>query len=382
MIYFDQCSTSYPKAPGVAEQVYEAIKTGCFNINRGGYAGALSTGETVFDTRERLSRLFGAPKSRNVILTGGITQSLNMILKGLLKPGDHVVTTQMEHNGVLRPLTQLKATGVEVDIAACTSEGELIMEDFLSKLRPDTKLVVTTHASNVCGAVLPIREIGAICRQRGILYVVDSAQTAGVLPIHMQNDYIDVLAFAGHKSLLATQGIGGFVITDEAARHMMPLLSGGTGSFSSSLEVPEHLPDRFEAGTLNLPGIVALRAALTYIEETGPQNIHAAAHGLFSRFISEAKGIPGLRLVGPSHLENRCPVAALDFTELDNGEVAYRLDETYGIMTRSGLHCAPLAHQALGTFPKGVVRCSFGHTNTQEEVDVLLSALREITRSA
>ena len=268
------------------------------------------------------------------------------------------------------------------DIAACTSEGELIMEDFLSKLRPDTKLVVTTHASNVCGAVLPIREIGAICRQRGILYVVDSAQTAGVLPIHMQNDYIDVLAFAGHKSLLATQGIGGFVITDEAARHMTPLLSGGTGSFSSSLEVPEHLPDRFEAGTLNLPGIVALRAALTYIEETGPQNIYAAAHGLFSRFISEAKGIPGLRLVGPSHLENRCPVAALDFTELDNGEVAYRLDETYGIMTRSGLHCAPLAHQALGTFPKGVVRCSFGHTNTQEEVDVLLSALREITRSA
>lgn len=378
LIYMDHGSTSHPKAPGVSQQVKEALDNGCFNINRGGYAGAWAMAEKVFDTREQLARLFGFGKSKNVIFTGSVTQSLNMVLKGLLGSGDHAVTTQMDHNAVLRPLHQLREEGVALDIAPCGPDGALLPEDLAARLRPNTKLVVMTHASNVCGALLPIREIGAICRERGIFFAVDAAQTAGVFPIDMDRDQIDILAFTGHKGLLGPQGIGGFLLREEAAAEMKPLLAGGTGSFSHLVEVPPLLPDKFEAGTLNLPGIMGLNAALAHLEQTGIEAVGAGVRQLMERFLAGLEGIPRARLVGPKGAAGRCPVIALDFVGLDNGEVAGRLEAEFGIMTRSGLHCAPLAHRALGTFPRGVVRFSLGQGNTVAEVDRALEGIREI----
>jgi cysteine desulfurase family protein len=332
----------------------------------------------VFDAREKVAALFGCPSSRQVVFTGGATQSINMALKGLLRTGDHVVITQMEHNAVVRPLAQLQAQGVHVDVARCGQDGRLDLSDMRSKITHGTKLVAMSHGSNVCGAVLPIREVGAICREMGALFLVDSAQTAGALPISMQKDHIDILAFAGHKGLLATQGIGGLVLPQAIADRMVPLIAGGTGSHSHSADMPAELPDRLEAGTLNLPGIVALSVALGYIAETGIDKIYAREMGLLARLTEGVKAIQGVRLVGPDSLAEKCAIAALDFSGQDNAAVASWLDEKYGIMTRCGLHCAPTAHQALGTFPRGVVRCSLGPTNTEAEVDELLDALRHM----
>ena len=380
MIYFDNGSTSYPKAPGVPRAVMEILENGCFNINRGGYAGAYEMSALVYDTREKIAALFGCPSGRQVVFTGGITQSLNMALKGLLNAGDHIVTTQMEHNAVIRPLAQLRAQGVLVDAARCGRDGRLDLADMEAKITGHTKLVVMTHASNVSGTILPIREVGAICRERGALLVVDSAQTAGVLPISMREDNIDLLAFSGHKGLLATQGIGGLILSQRIADMMTPLLAGGTGSHSDMEEMPAELPDRLEAGTLNLPGIAALSSSLDYISEVGIGVIYMREMELLARLTVGIAAIPGVRIAGPEQPENKCAIAALDFPALDNAAVAARLDEDYGIMTRCGLHCAPVAHRALGTYPQGVVRCSLGHKNTEAEVDALLDALNEIIR--
>jgi len=378
MIYFDNGSTSYPKAPGVAQAVMEILENGCFNINRGGYAGAYEMSALVYDTREKIAALFDCPSGRRVVFTGGITQSLNMALKGLLRAGDHVVTTQMEHNAVIRPLAQLRASGVLVDTARCGRDGRLDLADMESKITRQTKLVVMTHASNVSGTILPIREVGAICRERGALLLVDSAQTAGVLPISMREDNIDLLAFSGHKGLLAAQGIGGLVLSQQIADLMTPLLAGGTGSHSDMAEMPAELPDRLEAGTLNLPGIAALSASLDYISEVGVGAIYAREMELLSLLTDGLASIPGVRVAGPERLEDKCAIAALDFSKIDNAAVSARLDEEFGIMTRCGLHCAPGAHRALGTYPQGVVRCSLGHKNTEAEVESFLNALREI----
>ena len=378
MIYFDNASTSHPKAPGVPGAVRDILERGSFNINRGSYSGAYEISALVFEAREKIAALFDCPAARRVVFTGGLTQSLNMALKGLLRPGDQAVTTQMEHNAVIRPLAQLEAQGVRVDFARSGPDGRLDLADLESKITGRTRLVVMSQASNVCGVIMPVREVGAICRGRGALLVVDSAQSAGVLPVSMSRDNIDVLAFSGHKGLLAPQGVGGLVLSQEIADEMVPLLAGGTGSHSHRAEMPAELPDRLEAGTLNLPGIAALSVALDYIAETGIGNIYAREMALLGRLTDGLKAIPGVRVVGPEN-RDKCAVAALDFPALDNALVAARLDEEYGIMTRCGLHCAPSAHKTLGTFPRGLVRSSLGHKNTEAEVDELLRALRQIT---
>ncbi|MCL1809737.1 MAG: aminotransferase class V-fold PLP-dependent enzyme [Clostridiales bacterium] len=380
MIYFDNGSTSHPKAPGVPQAVKDILEQGCFNVNRGSYAGAYEMSSLVFDTREKIAALFGCADSRQVVFTSGITQSLNMALKGLLKPGDRVVTTQMEHNAVIRPLEQLKAQGVQVDVARCGMDGSLDLASMESKITEQTKLVVMPHASNVCGTILPIRKVGEICRKHGALLLVDSAQTAGVLPISMQRDNIDILAFAGHKGLLSIQGLGGLVLSQQIANGMVPLVTGGTGSHSHIADMPAELPDRLEAGTLNLPGIAALSVALNYIMDTGIGAIFAQEMKLLESLTDGLSGIPGVRLIGPVNQAEKCAIAALDFPAMDNAAVAARLDEEYGIMTRCGLHCAPGAHKALGTFPRGLVRCSLGHLNTEAEVDEFLYALSRITK--
>ena len=380
MIYFDNCSTSHPKAPGVPQAVKEILERGCFNINRGEYSVAYEMASLVFDTREKAASLFDCSDSRQVVFTGSLTQSLNMALKGLLRTGDHVVTTQMEHNAVVRPLAELQGRGVHVDFARCGLDGMLDLSDMEAKITPKTKLVVMTHASNVCGAILPIGEVGDMCRKRGAILLVDSAQTAGVLPISMQQDNVDILAFAGHKGLLAAQGLGGLVLSQKIADAMIPFIAGGTGSHSHIADMPAELPDRLEAGTLNLPGIAALSVALDYIAEIGIDTIYEREMKLLARLTHGLNSIPAVRIIGPKDLKDKCAVAALDFHAMDNAAVAARLDSDYGIMTRCGLHCAPAAHKTLGTFPNGVVRCSPGHMNTEAEVDELLFALSEITK--
>jgi cysteine desulfurase family protein len=379
MIYFDNASTSHPKAPGVPDAVKEILERGCFNISRGSYAGAYEMSALVFDTREKLAALFDCPESRQVVFTGGVTLSLNMVLKGLLRPGDRVVTTQMEHNAVIRPLAQLQGQGVNVEFARCGCDGRLDLEDMEAKITAGTKLVVMSHASNVCGTILPISEVGGICRKQGTLLLVDAAQTAGVLPISMRKDNIDILAFPGHKGLLSPQGLGGLILSRKIADQMVPLVAGGTGSYTHIAEMPAALPDKLEAGTLNLPGIAALSTALDYISEVGIETIYTREMNLFKRLTDGLDSIPGVNVAGPKELKDKCAIAALDFREADNAAVAARLDEEYGIMVRCGLHCAPSAHKTLGTFPRGVLRCSIGHLNTEAEIDTLLDVLGTLT---
>ena len=382
MIYFDNCATSHPKAPGVSQAVMEMLESGCFNINRGGYARAYDMSERIFDVRSKVASFFDCVDSRHVVFTSGVTMSLNIVLNGLLKPKDHVVTTQMEHNAVVRPLSFLQSKGVNVEVARCFDDGKLDISDMDSKITEKTKLVVMSHASNVCGTIMPIREVGALCKSRGVLLMVDVAQTAGVLPISMQRDNIDILAFPCHKGLLAMQGLGGLILSQGIADEITPMVFGGTGSYSHASDMPKELPDRFEAGTLNLPGIVALSVALDYISDIGVDTIFERKKLLLARLGLGLADFPSIRVVGSKLHSDRCGVSALDFPGLDNALVAARLDEEFGIMTRCGLHCAPEAHKALGTYPRGLVRVSPGYFNTESEIDALIEALGVITARA
>ena len=378
-IYFDNGSTSFPKAPNVASAMSEFLAKGGFNINRGNYAGAYAVESLVLETRNQLARLFHAPDSRCVIFTSGITCSLNYFIKGLLKPGDHVVVTGLEHNAVMRPLNQLVKDGVTYDVAPTDREGNVTPEGIETLLKPQTRAIIATHASNVCGTIVPIQEIGEICRRRHVLFAVDTAQSAGTLDINMEECGIDFLAFTGHKGLLGPQGTGGFLISDALDAQLAPFMAGGTGSQSDSLEMPENLPDKYESGTLNLPGIVGLHAALSYIEETGLTKIRHKKMELTRRFLDDIRGLPNIRVAGRQDISNRTAVVSLDFLTLDNAQAAFELEQQYGIMTRVGLHCAPLAHKSLGTFPQGTVRFSFGASNTPEEVDICVIGLRNLS---
>lgn len=381
-IYFDNGSTSFPKAPGVGRAMAELLEQGAFNINRGGYEGAYEVAERVLDTREMLAKLFHAESSRQVIFTPGITWSFNMLLQGLLRPGDHVVVSGMEHNGVMRPLEYLRQTaGIAYDVAKTSEEGEVMPEAVEEKIGPKTKLVLVLHASNVCGTVLPIEGIGEVCKRHGVFFAVDTAQSAGTLSIDMQKANIDFLAFAGHKGLKGPQGIGGFLITPQLDACVRPVILGGTGSHSDLLTQPSELPDKYESGTMNLPGIIGLHAALSYLEETGIEVIRRKKEVLTRQFLEGVTGIPGVRVIGKKTMEHRTAVVSLDFLEMDNAIAAFYLEQEYGIMTRVGLHCAPLAHQSLGTFPKGTVRFSFGEQNTEEEIAKGIEAVKKISEN-
>ena len=377
-IYFDNGSTSFPKAPNVAEEMCEFLQKGAFNINRGNYQGAYDLEEKVQETRERLLRLFHAPKNVNAIFTPGITYSLNYFLKGYLKPGDHVLISGMEHNAVVRPLVQLEQKGVEWEYVISDERGFTEEESFRRKIKENTKVIIVNHASNVCGTIAPIQKIGELCREKNMVFVVDTAQSAGTLDINMEENNIDFLAFTGHKSLLGPQGIGGFLITKELAQKVEPLIAGGTGSISDQLTMPEFLPDKFESGTMNLPGIIGLHAALGYIEETGITKIHEEKMRLTDYFLERVKEFSEIKIVGMTGREGRVAVVSLDFVGRDNAMIAFDLEDMYGIMTRVGLHCAPLAHQMLHTYPQGTVRFAFSPANTKEEIDACIKAFREL----
>jgi cysteine desulfurase family protein len=383
-IYFDNASTTFPKPRTVADAVYAYMTEGGFSINRGCYEGAYQVEEAVYETRQLLAALFNGGDCKNVVFTRCITESLNVLLKGFLRPGDHVLVSAMEHNAVMRPLVQLEKQGVSFSRIPCTQTGALCFEQMESLLTPATRAVVMTHASNVCGTVLPIREVGAFCRAHGLKLIVDAAQTAGVLPIDMDAMQIDALAFTGHKGLLGPQGIGGFILNEAMIPLIEPLLSGGTGSMSHTEEIPDFMPDRFEPGTPNLPGILGLRAGLLWLNETGLDAIHTHEAALTERFLSGLAPLEAAGLVRVFGLPNcnscngRTGVVSLQTLTRELSEAAYELDDRYGIMTRVGLHCAPNVHKTLGSYPTGTIRFSFGYWNTAEEVDVALCALREI----
>lgn len=380
-IYLDNGATTFPKPREVADAVYEYMTSVGANINRGGYQVAYDLEGTVYETREMLAELFGGGDCKNVVFTKNITESLNVILKGFLQPGDHVLCSSMEHNAVMRPLVQLEKKGIEFDRIPGNDKGELDLAAVEGMIKENTAAIVMTHASNLVGTVNPIKEVGQICRKHGLAFIVDTAQTAGVLPIDMKEMCIDALCFTGHKSLLGPQGIGGFIIRDHMVDLIDPLISGGTGSISHTEEIPDFMPDRFEPGTMNIPGIVGLHAALKWINDKGLDAIAAHELGLTQRFLDglkplEERGL--IKIIGLKGTEGRTGVVSIQTLSVDCADAAFRLDFEYGIMTRVGLHCAPNAHKTLGTFPTGTIRFSFGIFNTEEEVDTAVRAIEEI----
>ena len=381
-IYLDNASTTFPKPERVAKIVYEYMINSGANINRGCYDNAYAVEELVLETRELITELFHGPDCRNVIFTKNVTESLNILLKGFLKPGDHVLVSSMEHNAVMRPLVQLEKQGVRFTRIPCEKDGSLKLDCLETCLLSETRAVVMMHASNVCGTILPIKEVGAFCKAHGLAFIVDCAQTAGVVPISMKEMNIDVLCFAGHKGLYGPQGIGGFILEEKMGRRISPLLSGGTGSISHTEDIPEFKPHRFEPGTINLPGIFGLHAALRWLSETGMENIHNKEKKLTDLFLEKLKALDPkgekIRLTGKETARGRTAVVSVRTPDRDASEVAYLLDKSYGIMTRVGLHCAPSAHRTLGTYPAGTVRFSFGYFNTEEEVLFAVKALEEI----
>ena len=377
MIYFDNAATTLRKPDCVVQAVAEALCS-LGNSGRGVHGGALSAARTIYDTRAALAQLFGAESPERIAFTANSTQALNTAIKGVLNPGDHVITTALEHNSVLRPLYELEDRGVELTILAADSVGNVRYEDFEKEIRPHTKAIVTTHGSNLTGNLLDIGRIGAIARKYGLNYIVDASQTAGVFPIDVRRMGIDILCFTGHKGLLGPQGTGGLYVREGVA--VRPLLSGGSGVQTYLRAHPPQMPTALEAGTLNGHGIAGLGAALRYLQETGLDSIRETEQALMWEFYSQVREIPGITVYGDFRTKNRCPIVALNVRDYDSGEVSDALSEQYGIATRPGAHCAPLMHRALGTVEQGAVRFSFSHYNTKEEINIAVSALQELAQ--
>lgn len=380
-IYLDQASTSFPKAPGVAQAMMDYLTMNGVNVNRGCYSSAYSE-EVIYETRQLLAELFHFSKCKNVIFTPNVTTSLNFILKGFLKPGDHILVSAMEHNAVMRPVVQLASLGISFDRIPCRTDGSMILEKVEELIRPETKAIVTLHASNVCGTRMPLDALGEICQRHQLYFVVDSAQTAGIVPINMDKMHIDALAFTGHKGLRGPQGTGGFLVSQELAEQMEPLISGGTGSVSHTEEIPDFMPDRFESGTPNLPGIYGLHEALLYLKTHSLQAINEKELSLTGYFLEQLQALDDtgrhIRIIGKKDLTDRNAVVSIQTPEIDMSQVAWQLDNEYGVMTRVGLHCAPNAHKTLGTYPAGTIRFSFGPENTKNELDFAIQGLKKI----
>ena len=377
MIYLDSAATSFYRPPQVAQAVAEAINT-MGNAARGTGAPALSGARVIYETRELLARLFHAPGPEQVAFTANSTESLNVAIKGLTRPGDRVVTTVLEHNSVLRPLYEMEAAGASLVIIGCKGErrkGILDLEALRQAIVPGVKAVVCTHASNLTGNRVDIRQIGQWCRQAGAVFIVDASQTAGVFPVHMEEDCIDILCFTGHKGLLGPQGTGGICLGKDIS--LRPLLSGGSGILTFSKTHPAQMPTALEAGTLNGHGLAGLKAGVQYILEQGMERLRQREQQLARLFYEEVRRIPDVRLYGDFEDPDRAAIVSLNLGEEDSGAVSDYLSQEYGIYTRSGGHCAPLMHQALGTKRQGAVRFSFSHFNTEEDVEAAVRALRD-----
>lgn len=380
-IYLDHAATSFPKPAAVTERMVQYLTKVGSNVNRGVYGSAFEAEELLYSLRQAVTDLFGGTDCRYTAFTANVTTALNMIIKGLLRPGDHVLVSAMEHNAVMRPLHQLAVRGVRYDVIPSDRCGNMLLEEAEGMLLPETRAVICTHASNVCGTVQPIAALGQLCRRHDLLLIVDSAQTAGLFPLHMEEMNLAALAFTGHKTLLGPQGTGGFLLRPDLVGEMEPLIAGGTGSISHLEQMPDFMPDRFEAGTPNLPGLYGLYGALE--ARSGQSRSAALAHelDLTARFLEGLRAIPRIRLIGREDTVSRAPVVSVQIREGELAEAARLLDSRWGIQTRVGLHCAPLAHRTLGTYPQGTLRFSFGEGNTAEETNLCLEALEEICRT-
>ena len=378
MVYLDNAATSYPKAPGVASAMADYVEKVGATINRSSYASAQEAGLVTLSLRERLCRLFNHPDPTHAVLTPGATAGLNMVIKGLLRPGDHCLVSSMEHNAVMRPLVQLEREGVAFERIPCDAQGRLRLEALPGMIKLNTRLVVMAHGSNVCGTVQDAEAVGKICRERGVPFALDAAQTAGHIEVDFERFGLSALVVPGHKGLLGPQGIGALLLDADFARRLTPLVAGGTGSASDSEELPDWMPDRFESGTPNMPGVYGWEAALGWLENTGIETLENHEKTLSKRFLEGIYGLKNVKLYGATVPEGRTGVFSVGFLNCDNAEAAWRLEREFGILTRCGLHCAPSAHKKLGSFPEGSVRFSTGWANTEADIDAALSAIAAI----
>ena len=380
-IYLDAAATSRQKPPQVLKALVNYASEVGVSHGRGAYGKGIAANEMVYGTRAALAKLFGVTRSDRILFTKNVTEALNTVLKGYLKTGDHVVLSSLEHNAVIRPLNKLKADrGIDYTIVPANAHGRLNPYDFEKALKPNTKLVCLTHASNVTGNLTPVAEVGEICEKKGVAFLVDAAQTAGAVPLHMEALKIDFLAFTGHKGLMGPPGTGGLVVSPK--RNLDSFIEGGTRSNSDKEEQPSQWPDKFESGTQNYWGLAGLRAAVEFLLKTSVQKIRRHEEALTAQFLKEAQKIDGLKLYGlPGEgTTARVAVVSLNVEGRDPSEVGYELDERFGIMTRVGLHCAPLAHRTIGTYPTGTIRFSFGYYNTAKEIEKALAALKAIAK--
>jgi len=380
MIYLDNAATSLQKPEEVRLAVADAMLT-MGNPGRGIYGASLDAARMIYDTRSLISRLFHAKNPDQVAFTANSTESLNLAIEGIIRPGDHVITTMMEHNSVLRPLYRMEEKGTELTILPADKNGCIRLKDIETAVKNNTRAVICTHASNLTGNRNDLGTIGRICKKHGILFILDASQTAGVFDIDMEGMGIDVVCFTGHKGLLGPQGTGGICVRKGV--DIQPLIVGGSGTQSFLKTQPEQMPERLEAGTLNCHGIAGLHAALLYIDRTGMEFIRKREQLLMRRFYEGVKDIPEVSIYGDfsqKSLDKRAPVVALNIGDLDSGQVADELAVSYNIYARAGAHCAPLMHQALGTVKQGAVRFSMSHFNTEEEIDQAVKAVRELSR--
>ena len=380
MIYLDNAATSCPKPEIVYKEIERCMRSYCANPGRGGHVLSNTAGEAVMRAREIICDFFNCKNPLRICFTKNATEALNIGIKGCLMPEDHVITTCMEHNSVIRPLKTLERdVGIKVSVAKGNEYGEITVEDIKSLVQSNTKLIVCTLSSNVNGIIMPVKEIGKFARQAGILYLVDASQGAGSIKIDVHDMSIDMLAFPGHKGLLGPQGIGGLYLREGI--RLNPLFQGGTGSNSENMYQPDFMPDMLESGTLNTPGIVGMGCGIEFINSFGIDNIRIYKHLLIKRFFDGISGISSIKVYSRNGMEENSGILALNIGEMDSNEVSYILDRKYRIATRAGVHCAPLAHKTLGTLGRGIVRFSVSCFNTINEIDAAVDAVREIARS-
>ncbi len=378
MIYFDNAATTYPKPEAVYKAVDDCLRGFCANPGRSGHKLSLQSGRVILEARELLAELFKSNSPERIILTHNATEALNLALKGFLKKGSHVITTSMEHNSVLRPLKALEQAGVETTIVQCSKDGEIDIHDIEKEIRKETVLIAATHASNIVGTIIPIEEIGSLAKGYNLEFLVDASQTAGVCAIDVDKMNISMLAFTGHKSLMGPQGTGGLYI--RKGLELNPLKEGGTGSSSDSLYQPDILPDRFESGTHNTPGIAGLCAGISFINNKGLANIRKHEQELTRYFLDGLEQLKNIKVYGVKDIIKQVAVVSINIGDIGSSEISYILDQTFDIATRSGLHCAPIAHKTLGTHDQGTVRFSFGYFNTKEQIEAAVAAIDQITK--
>ena len=379
MIYLDNAATTYPKPECVYEAIMDCMKNYCANPGRAGHKLAMKAAREIYDTRENIAKLFNVDNPMNIVFTNNATDSLNLAIKGLVKSGDHIITTSMEHNSVIRPIKALEKNNVENTVVQCDKDGFLNIEDLRNAIKPNTKLIVTTHASNVCGTLIDIKSVGEVAKENNILYLVDASQTAGVYDIDTKKINVDMIAAPGHKCLLGPQGTGILYIREGLELNI--LKEGGTGSKSEDLFQPNLLPDKYESGTHNTPGIVGLNQGVKFIFEEGIDNIRKHEEDLCEYMLNRLEEVPNIVIYGPKDSKKRAAVISINIGNMDSGEITFLLDSEYDIATRSGIHCAPLAHKTLGTLEQGAVRFSLGYFNTKQDIDTAIEALKQIANN-